>query len=64
MNSPVVGISTNTKPAITPGMLSGKVTRRNAVSRDAPRSCAASISERSMVSSTTNIGTATNGTHE
>ena len=37
-NSPVVGMSTNTNAAITPGRLSGSVTRTNVESRFAPRS--------------------------
>ena len=62
MNSPVVGMSTNTNPAATPGRLIGSVTRRNVLNRPAPRSCAASIRRRSTLSSTTKIGSATNGT--
>ena len=61
MNSPVVGMSTKTKPAITPGRLSGSVTRQNVAARLAPRSAAASWSRWSMFSSTTKIGSETNG---
>jgi hypothetical protein len=63
MNSPVVGMSTNTKPETTPGRLSGRTTRKNVVMRPAPRSCAAATRLRSMLSSTTKMGSATKGTH-
>ena len=60
-NSPTVGMNTKRKPAITPGMLSGSVTRTNACHRLEPRSPAASSRRRSKLSSETKIGSATNG---
>ena len=63
-NSPVVGMRTNTNAAMTPGKLSGSVTRKNTESRFAPRSWAASRIRLSRFSSTTKIGRATNGIHE
>src|SRR5204862_1543690 len=62
-NSPTVGMKTKKNPAATPGRLSGRVTRRNACQRLAPRSHAASSRRRSRVSSETKIGSATKGTH-
>ena len=61
-NSPIVGTNTKTKAAMTPGMLSGNVTRQNVRHRLAPRSLAASSRELSRLSSETKIGSATNGT--
>src|SRR5919109_707453 len=60
--SPIVGMKTNAKAAITPGMDSGSVTVRKVVHRPAPRSVEASSSDRSIVSRDTKIGRATNGT--
>ena len=53
MNSPVVGMSTKTNAAITPGTLRGRTIRLKVVSRLAPRSWAASSTRLSMFSSTT-----------
>ena len=61
-NSPIVGMKTNRNAATTPGAASGSVIFANARRRLAPRSVAASSSLRSMFSSATKIGSATNGT--
>ncbi len=61
MNSPTVGMNTNRNAATIPGRLSGRVTRRNACNRVAPRSLAASSRRVSSDSSETKIGSATNG---
>ena len=60
-NSPIVGTNTKTKAAVTPGRLSGNVTRQNVRHRLAPRSPAASSSDPSRLFSETKIGSATNG---
>ena len=54
-------MKTKKNAAITPGSESGSVIARNARSRLAPRSLAASSSRRSRLSSETKIGSATNG---
>ena len=54
-------MKTNRNAATTPGSESGKVTRRKACQRLAPRSVAASNSRRSRLSSVTKMGSATNG---
>ena len=61
--SPIVGMNTKMKPAITPGIDSGNVTVQNIRHRDAPRSDPASSRCSSIPSSVTKIGSATNGTH-
>ena len=52
---------TSRKLAPTPGMLSGRNTRRNAVNGFAPRSVAASISVQSIRSSEANTGRMNSG---
>ena len=59
--SPIVGMKTKMKAAITPGTESGRVTFRNDCQRLAPRSADASRSRRSSESSEAKIGRATNG---
>ena len=39
-------ITANSEPAISPGLMSGNVIRKNVAGAEAPRSCAASSSER------------------
>ena len=53
MKSPAAGMNVRSVPAITPGIESGSVTRRNAFVLDAYRSLAASISLWSICSSAT-----------
>src|SRR4029079_13995850 len=60
--SPTFGMNTNRNAANTPGTDNGSVTRRNACHRVEPRSAAASSRRRSIDSSDTKIGSATNGT--
>ena len=62
MYSPIDGMKTNRNAATMPGAAIGSVTLRNACSRLAPRSVAASSSRRSMFSSAMKIGRTMNGT--
>ena len=62
MYSPIDGMKTNRNAATMPGAAIGSVILRNAVSRLAPRSVAASSRRRSMFSSAMKIGRTMNGT--
>src|SRR5262245_13362737 len=63
MYSPIVGMNTRKNAAATPGMLSGRVTRRNWPAGLAPRSAAASSSSGRTRDRAARIGSTANGIH-
>ena len=58
--SPITSVTTKIEPMAMPGFTSGTITSRRIWKPEAPASCAASISERSMRIIALKIGTIMN----